>query len=351
MKKSLFALMFFALALNAGQISFKDQDGNTVKLNEPAKRVAMFPIPLASFSMAVDNGNSRLVTINPVAKRVLSEHILGRIFPDALNLSTNGIGADFTPNVEELIKLKPDFVMQWGHAGSDIVEPLRKAGVNLAIINYRGNEQNTLEWFNILSHAYDQKVRVDEILEHRKNIRERVQNYAAKLAKSGAKTPKILSFLGRAKGYQANGDGAYQHYMIKLIGAQNAVNFKGSKILSVEQIIASKPDIIILSSFDELMPKDLYENMLFKNTPAIKNKRVYKIPFGGDRWELPTAESHLAWLWFGVLAYGADFKAEFDLINEMKSSYKLLYNYELNGSDIDEILCVPYNKISNEYEF
>ena len=240
--------MFFALALNAGQISFKDQDGNTVKLNEPAKRVAMFPIPLASFSMAVDNGNSRLVTINPVAKRALSEHILGRIFPDALNLSTNGIGADFTPNVEELIKLKPDFVMQWGHAGSDIVEPLRKAGVNLAIINYRGNEQNTLEWFNILSHAYDQKARVDEILEHRKNIRERVQNYAAKLAKSGAKTPKILSFFGRAKGYQTNGDGTYQHYMIKLIGAQNAVNFKGSKILSTEQIIASKPDIIILMS-------------------------------------------------------------------------------------------------------
>lgn len=33
MKKSLFTLMFFALALNAGQISFKDQDGNTVKLN------------------------------------------------------------------------------------------------------------------------------------------------------------------------------------------------------------------------------------------------------------------------------------------------------------------------------
>ena len=110
MKKLLFALMFFALALNAGQISFKDQDGNTVKLNEPAKRVAMFPIPLASFSMAVDR-NSRLVAINPVAKRALSEHILGRIFPDALNLSTNGIGADFTPNVEELIKLKPDFVM------------------------------------------------------------------------------------------------------------------------------------------------------------------------------------------------------------------------------------------------
>ena len=26
-------------------------------------------------------------------------------------------------------------------------------------------------------------------------------------------------------------------------------------------------------------------------------------------------------------------------------------NYELNGSDIDEILCVPYNKISNGYEF
>ena len=69
MKKLLFALMFFVLALNAGQISFKDQDGNTVKLNEPAKRVAMFPIPLASFSMAVDNGNSRLVNINPVAKR------------------------------------------------------------------------------------------------------------------------------------------------------------------------------------------------------------------------------------------------------------------------------------------
>lgn len=126
MKKSIFALCVSFVLLSAKQISFKDQNDNMVILNEPPKRVAMFPIPHASLSIAIDVGPKRLITINPTAKKALSEHILGRIFPSALNLSTSGIGADFTPNVEELIKLKPDFALQWGHTSSDIVEPLKK---------------------------------------------------------------------------------------------------------------------------------------------------------------------------------------------------------------------------------
>lgn len=349
MKKFIFVAFFSAFLLSAEKISFKDQNGNIVNLNEPVKRAALFPIPHASLSIAIDNGPSRLVTINPTAKKALSEHILGRIFKDALNLSTNGIGADFTPNVEELIKLKPDFALQWGHTSSDIVEPLKKTGINMAIINYRGNEENALEWFELLGNAYDKKQRVDEILSHRKSVFERIKSYV--VTKPHAKSPKILTFYGRANSFQANGEGTYQHYAINLIGAQNAVNFKGSKIISTEQLIASNPDIIILSSFDLLMPKDIYKNALFKNISAVKNKRVYKIPFGGDRWDPPTAESHFAWIWLGILAYGEDFARNFNLIDEMKKGYKILYGYDLKASDINEILRVDENKISSNYNF
>lgn len=349
MKKFIFVVFFSAFLLSAEKISFKDQNGNMLNLNEPVKRAALFPIPHASFSMALDNGPSRLVSINPTAKKALREHILGRIFKDALNLSTNGIGADFTPNVEELIKLKPDFVLQWGHTGDDIVSPLKKTGINMAIINYKGNEENALEWFDILAKAYDKKGRLDEILNHRKSIFERIKSYAS--TQKHAKTPKILTFYGRGNSYQANGDGTYQHYAINLIGAQNAINFKGSKIISKEQIIALNPDIIILSSFDDLMPKDIYKNNAFKNTQAVKNKRVYKIPFGGDRWDPPTAESHFAWIWLGILAYGEDFAKNFDLIAEMKKGYKILYNYDLSSDDIAEILRINENKISSNYNF
>ena len=349
MKKSIFVLCVSFVLLSAKQISFKDQNDNMVILNEPPKRVAMFPIPHASFSIAIDAGPKRLITINPTAKKALSEHILGRIFPSALNLSTSGIGADFTPNVEELIKLKPDFALQWGHTSSDIVEPLKKTGINLAIINYRGNEENALEWFELLGNAYDKKERVDEILSHRKSVFGRIKSYV--VTKPHAKSPKILTFYGRANGFVANGEGTYQHYAIKLIGAQNAVNFKGSKMISTEQLIASNPDIIILSSFDLLMPKDIYKNALFKNISAVKNKRVYKIPFGGDRWDPPTAESHFAWIWLGILAYGEDFARNFNLIDEMKKGYKILYGYDLKASDINEILRVDENKISSNYNF
>ena len=65
------------------QISFKDQNDNMVILNEPPKRVAMFPIPHASLSIAIDAGPKRLITINPTAKKALSEHILKLALADA----------------------------------------------------------------------------------------------------------------------------------------------------------------------------------------------------------------------------------------------------------------------------
>ena len=103
----------------------------------------------------------------------------------------------------------------------------------------------------------------------------------------------------------------------------------------------------MLSNFDELTPRDFFNDKILKNVKAVKQKAVYKMPLGGDMWEPPTGESHLGWAWFSVLFSG---QAHINLKDEMKKSYKLLYDYDLNDDEIAKILRFDLNGESKFYE-
>ena len=64
-------------------------------------------------------------------------------------------------------------------------------------------------------------------------------------------------------------------------------------------------------------------------------------------WEPPTGESHLGWAWFSVLFA---WQAHINLKDEMKKSYKLLYDYDLSDDEIAQILRFDLNGESKFYE-
>ena len=166
-----------------------------------------------------------------------------------------------------------------------------------------------------------------------------------------ATKPKVL-YLGRALGaLTASGNkGNYSAWYIELVGGLNAsadVEGNGTTI-SPEQIAEWNPDVILLNSFEpELDLSRVYDDPILSLTNAAQEKRVYKMPLGGYRWDPPSQESPLTWMWLANLLHPEVF--QYDLRGEMKKAYKTLYNYDLTDEDIDGILWLAMQSDATNY--
>lgn len=210
-------------------------------------------------------------------------------------------------------------------------------------MSLKGKEEDALFWFEMLGKIYEKEERVKQILANRAKTRSEVESFVLSLKQK----PKVMFIFGRDKSFEVAGIGTYFDYEIKLAGGENAAKFDGFKIINKEEIIAQNPDIILLSNFDELTPKSFFDDKTLKSVRAIKEKSIYKMPIGGDMWEPPTGESHVSWIWMSILFSQ---KGHMSLTENMKSSYKMLYDYDLSDDEIAQILRFDINGGSKNYE-
>ena len=281
----------------AEPIAFKDHEGRDVVLQEPAGRIASIPIPMASTIISMDAGTSKLVGMNPTAKSAIAEGVLGRIFPEAKDIPSDITAPNFIPNVEELAATNPDLVVQWADRGPDLVDPIVNAGLTAMLISY-GTEEKTKQYQAMVATAMGKPERAEMI----NGWRDRVSAEMAEKTKDipDDRKPKVL-YLGRAlETLTASGDkGNYNAFYIKLAGATSAsadVEGQGTTI-NAEQIAEWNPDVILLNSFEAKLGLDrVYNDPILSLTNAAQQKKVYKMPLGGYRWDPPNQESPLTWM-------------------------------------------------------
>lgn len=332
----------------AEPITLVDQGGRTVTLQKPANRIASIPIPMASTIIAIDGSTSKLVGMNPTAKSAIVEGVLGTIFPTAKDIPSDITAPNFIPNIEELAATNPDLVIQWADYGSDLVDPITNAGLNVALISY-GTEEKTRYYHEMVGKALGKPERVVEINGWRDAVAKEISEKAK--AVPAEKRLKVL-YLGRAlTSLSASGNtGNYNAWQIELVGGINAsddVEGNGTTI-SPEQVAAWDPDVILLNSFEaELGVNRVYEDPILSLTKAAQNKKVYKMPLGGYRWDPPSQESPLSWMWLANLLHPDVF--QYDLRAEMKRAFKSLYGYDLSDSEIDGILWMDMQGDATNY--
>lgn len=104
----------------------------------------------------------------------------------------------------------------------------------------------------------------------------------------------------------------------------------------------------LLNSFEPTLDLSrIYDDPILSLTKAAQNGKVYKMPLGGYRWDPPSQESPLAWMWLADLLHPDIF--QYDLRAEMKKAYAMLYNYELSDADIDGILFMNMQAETTNY--
>ncbi|MCS6932471.1 MAG: ABC transporter substrate-binding protein [Acetobacteraceae bacterium] len=334
------ALALFAalpLPLSAQPLAVTDMEGREVRLARPAERVASIPIPMASTLIALDGSTRRLVGMNPLALSAIEEGILGRIFPEARRIPANIAAPNFVPNIEALAATRPDLVIQWGGRGPDIVRPIENAGLTAMLILY-GTEDRTRRYMRDAATLIGRPERIGPLVAWREEVQARLSAGTAAIPPDAR--PRVLYLQRALSGLLAAGADPeiYNHFVIELAGGRNAAEgLRGFTPVNREQIAAWNPDVILLNSFEDALTTDfVLRDPVLSLTTAARRNAVYKMPLGGYRWDPPSQESPLSWMWLAMLLHPDRFA--FDLRAEMRAAFRTLYGHDLTEAETDEIL-------------
>ncbi len=331
-----------------GPVTITDVNGDSVTLKRTAERVAALPPPLGTFAVSVSGGADRIVTVHPWSKAAMLRGTLAGYFPKLRDLHAGAVGQDFMPNIEELIRLSPDLVFQIGSFGKAQVDLIRSAGLPVLTINITGGD-DAVDWLPMLGAAFGTDRRARAILNWRLAVKARIEAATRDLPRS--RRPTVIHISRFHSALAVVGGAHIRSWQIELAGGINlAAGIKRFNAqIDAEQLLSWDPDVILLNAFEEnLKPADIYGDPRFAGLSAVVHRRVYAWPLGGDRWEAPTQESPLGWMWLSRLLQPDLFS--WSMADEIVKGHMLLYGHSPPLGMIPAILRVRDNAGSRDYE-
>ncbi len=329
-------------------ITLQDQLGNTIEFDHAVARVVTIPMPAASLVIAVDQSAKHLVAMHNASWTAMKDGIMGEMFPDALKIPHDIAQNDFTPNVESISALNPDAVVQW--SDSPLTAPLQNAGLTVIPLVNNGTQENVDAWISLFATMLGKPKRATEMKARSDAELTKVKSLAA--TRTG-RAPSILYFNRFTGGLKVAAGKTYNDFYISLVGGTNpatgnqGLSGTGMVGVDVEQVLAWNPEIILLGNFDDAMPDDLYTNAVWQGCSAVREKRVYKVPLGGYRWDPPGQESPLMWHWLTDIAFP---RPTSELRRTVATYYEFLYSHSLTSAQIDKILWTTANGGSANYQ-
>lgn len=332
-------------ANGAGTLSIVDQRGETVTLAGPAEKVAFTVMPAPSIFAAVDRSYDRIVGINQSTLVANRGGMFATMFPASAE-SAVVAGSDFVPNVETLLQLDPDVVIQWGDRGTGVTAPIEAAGFPVVGLEY-GSQEDLESWITLFAQIAGKPERGRELVDWQRA--EQAEMRADVAAQAGPR-PRAMILSRTGDTYSTTSAQGYDGFQFDLVGADLVTEgfTSDSGQVSPEQILAWNPEVIMLSGFDESTPADIYADPRLASVSAVENKRVYKTPLGGYRWQVPSAESPLMWEWMHRILYPGARDGE--LRADIRAAFDDLFAYRISADEIDQVLRFDMNQGAAGYD-
>ena len=306
----------------------------------PVNRIVSLCKPVPMIVMGLDAGDGRLVGVNPETKLSMQNNILNKYFPAFQQLSGAVCNNAFEPNIEELIRLKPDLVLQWKRFAEKILE-MQNFGFNVVGMEHDGSERAERDMVRILAGAIGRAPRADSILQMREAAMKKIKEITDPIPKD--KRPRVI-FVYNFEQMRIGGEKSYEHFCIELAGGRNmGVGLGVDRSVNIEQILVWDPEIIFIGGWrTNVTPDDLYNSPILKEVSAIRNRRVIKMPVWASN------ESVLTWGWMADILHPDLFY--FDMRDEIRTSYAWQYHINLSEADIDKVLFNEQNAGSPLYD-
>ena len=306
-----------------------DQDGTEVELPKDVDRIADLWHANNQTVLLLGGANKLVAT----TQNVKNLSWFAKVYPAIENVSAPLSGNDV--QTEELMSLKPDVVLS---SNDQQIETVRKAGLKAVKVNFQSFDEMR-ETVKITAQVIgpNAEEKADNYLKYLDdNI-----NYIAERTKniSEDKKPKILHIVGASDLLKVDGKNTIIDEWIKLAGGVNALDANGNQItVTMEDIVKSDPDIIIIGGADSQKAIDTIENdPTWSSLKAVKNKKIYSNPVGTFNWDRYSAEEALQILWVAKTLY-PDLFQDLDLVKKTQDFYKYFLNFDLTSDDAQRII-------------
>ncbi|MDN7011589.1 Fe3+-hydroxamate ABC transporter substrate-binding protein [Methanoculleus sp. FWC-SCC3] len=126
------------------------------------------------------------------------------------------------------------------------------------------------------------------------------------------------------------------------LGQQEGMH-TGINEISMEQVLAVDPDIIII---DTGSPTELKDDSRWKELGAVKEGRVYKEPTGVFLWSRPSAESAVLYpLWLAYNAYPDRFE-DVPLTDRVKDFYAEIFEFPITDAQAQKVIDGTYGSVT-----
>ena len=332
MKKFFMALvvLFASLLLNVAEFrDVKDITGDVVKVPAKVEKIATLWYANNQIILMLGGADKIVATTDLIKNNKWFAHIYPRIssIPNGVN------GKDL--QVEELIKLSPDVVIA---ADKKNKEELTKNGFTVLYPSFT-NHADMKKSVSIMAEVIggDAPKIAEKFNEYFDGNLKKVLSKTDKIAASDR--PKVLHIADGKNLFKVDGTNTIIDEWIRVAGGQNAVQKAGNMLeINAEEIPNMNPDVIIIgrAKAPEILKK-IYENPIYADTNAVKNKRVYVNPTGVFSWDRYGAEGALQILWAAKILHPEIFK-DIDIAAETKKFYTEFLHYELSDDEVNYIL-------------
>ncbi len=328
----------------AGTVTITDHADRTVTVPTDPERVVVLDIlPLPSVLTVFLGSAETILAMEPASMNAAKNGILSELYPEILDVRTDIMTGDDV-NVESLVALDPQIVF-YNAGNSTLGEKLENAGLTAVGVSPTKWHYDCIvtydQWIALLSQIYPSVDISTEVSDFSTAMYEQIQAKVAPLADEERRTVLFL-FQYDENTMVTSGSSFFGQWWCDASGAINAANEvaadNSSAVITMEQVYAWDPDVIIITNFTQTQPDDLYNNAIgdddWSTVSAVKNGQVYKMPLGTYRTYTPGVDTPMTLEWMATILY-PDLFPEFDLTADVRSYYRDLYGVELTDEQIE----------------
>lgn len=322
---------------NDGEIEIVDMAGRTIRLAKAAdKAFATRP-----------TGTILLYTLNPDKMigwnydlREGERQFIPEKYHSLPNLGGSGKNAI---NIEELLKLDPDFLIIMEEnvekSLSDAEEIEQQTGKPIIILD--SDIHRLDEAYEVLGKALGEEERAKELAEYCRKTMDEAKN----LAKDIPEDERLAVYYAQGpEGLETEPSGSWHAEVLDLVGGRNVAEVEvkadtGKSLVSIEQLLNWNPDLII--SWDDERGgyySGIFEDPTWQSIKAVEEGEVYEIPNRPFNWfdRPPSVNRILGVRWLGNLLYPEVF--DYDIEEVVKEFYSLFYHWDLSEGQLENLL-------------
>lgn len=322
---------FFVKDNGDGTKVIKDVDGQEVTIPVTPQRVANL----------WHANNQVILTLGGAPKLSATTHYVTtipwfrQVYPDITKVPAP-IAANNDLNMEALLATKPDVVLVSSEKQAEAVRQAGLTAVRVGFSDMNGLMQTVNLTAEVLGTqgAYERAQKYNAYMQKNlKLIEERLKDLP------DSERPKVMHIGSGTKVQNVSGSGIVIDEWIKIAGGRNvAADQKGMKDVSMEQITAYAPEVIIIGGDASAKGvQTIKSDAAWKDVPAVKNDKVIRNPYGTFNWDRYSTEEALQILWAAKTLHPQKF-TDVDMVKETQEFYSTFFGYSLSADDAQRIL-------------